>query len=186
MVTKLVSVMLDLAREMLPLGGNEWDTLSLAYNRKIGNIMPRGVPRNGDALRRKFKSLKNVKKPTGDPNIPAEVKDAKHIQWAIESKSSVQNMDDDDDGEDMEEEDDDESQWIGESQFNNNSGRQKYWHVRATFVFNADMAQYKQQRTRMLIQMRTVMLKRTQKLKTPTILFRKCPHPPPPTCPSLA
>lgn len=44
-----------------------------------------------DALRNKFKALKNVKKPTGDPAWPPEVVRAKRNRRAIEKKVVLNN-----------------------------------------------------------------------------------------------
>lgn len=90
------AVLLDLTEEMLPLGGNHWNELALAYNREVPEVYPRGVSRNAEALKRKFKALKNMSKPTGNPDCPPEVMRAKRLQYAIESKASIPTMDDDD------------------------------------------------------------------------------------------
>ena len=112
-----VAVLLDLVEEMLPLGQSDWDALTLQYNGKVSN------PRESDQLRRKFKALKNVSKPTGafkaylfrlqlfivyigDPTCPIEVKRAKRIHYLIEGKQDVQefveeDVDDDSSKEDL-------------------------------------------------------------------------------------
>ena len=54
-----VSVLLDLVEELLPLGQSDWDALTVFYNEKVN------YSRESDQLRRKFKALKNVAKPTG-------------------------------------------------------------------------------------------------------------------------
>ena len=77
--------------------------IALLFNRSF-----RGSEREGDDLKNKYKKLKNVKKPTGDPSCPPEVVRAKRIQRIIEEKMDVQELgseedphrnDDDDDGE---------------------------------------------------------------------------------------
>jgi hypothetical protein len=75
-----------------------WNAIELEYNR-LNPLRPRDV----DALRIKFKSLRNVQKPTGDPTCPPEVVRAKRAQANMEAKQSVVTMDDDEDEEDEEE-----------------------------------------------------------------------------------
>ena len=41
--------------------------------------------RNADALKSKFKTLKNTRKPTGDLTCPADVRRTKHLQRDIET-----------------------------------------------------------------------------------------------------
>ena len=81
--------------ENLPCGGNEWEAVAMRFNRSL----PNGVAsRDADSLKAKFKSLRNVKKPTGDPSCPEEVKRAKRAQYSIEARMGVSNMDDDEGG----------------------------------------------------------------------------------------
>ena len=48
-----------------------------------------------ESLRRKFKALKNVMKPTGDPTCPPDVIRAKHIQRRIEERMGVAELNED-------------------------------------------------------------------------------------------
>jgi len=50
-------------------------------------------------LRNKFKALRSVRKPTGDPDCPPAVKRAKRIQREIEENLDVGNYDDGMEGE---------------------------------------------------------------------------------------
>jgi hypothetical protein len=86
-----VNLLLDQILEILPCGGNEWESVSVLYN---SNRLAWMSDRDGESCKTKFKSLKNVKKPTGDPTCPPNVKRAKRIQYQIESKISVATMDD--------------------------------------------------------------------------------------------
>jgi hypothetical protein len=109
-----VKLLLDLIEEKLPLGSQEYETLiEPEYNKAVSPDRSRSA----EDLRNKFKKLRNVKKPTGDPSCPEEVKRAKRIHRKIEGRMAVadfnQSDDDDDDEEDNEsggdeEEDDDE------------------------------------------------------------------------------
>jgi hypothetical protein len=77
--------------EKLPQGPNEWNDVTFQYNAEVSADRAREM----DHLRDKFKKLKNTRKPTGDPNIPWEVREAKKIQMAIEAKMDPTHLDDD-------------------------------------------------------------------------------------------
>lgn len=66
-----------------------WNAVMILYNSNSGR------PREMEALRGKFKSLRNCQKPTGDPTCPPQVIHAKRIQRLMEAKQSVTAMDDD-------------------------------------------------------------------------------------------
>lgn len=80
--------MLDLNESSLPAGGDDWNGIATTYNSFFGN----GGRRSSDELRNKFKSLRNVKKPTDDPTCPPDVKIAMHIQKSIERSMDVQSF----------------------------------------------------------------------------------------------
>ncbi|KAF0733673.1 hypothetical protein AaE_009182 [Aphanomyces astaci] len=63
-------LLLDCIERLQPLGGNHWDTVQSQYNTLSE---PSWIARDSDSIRRKFKTLKNVRKPTGDPDCPVEV-----------------------------------------------------------------------------------------------------------------
>jgi hypothetical protein len=86
-----LNAMLTLVEEFLPLGSDHWENVAFEYNKKVSSDRVR----NADSLRKKFKVLRNVKKPTGDPDCPIEVKRAKRAQYAIEAKMGVENFDSD-------------------------------------------------------------------------------------------
>lgn len=106
------------------MGGQQWESLALNYNRNLPANWP---ARDSDSLRRKFFSLKNIKKPTGsvasncffsfltnstalthlftgDPKIPPEVRRAKLLHKEIENKSGSAVFDDDEGSEKDEDE----------------------------------------------------------------------------------
>ena len=66
--------------------------------------------RDMDSLRNKFKSLKNSRKPTGDPNCPIDVKRAKSIQRLIDNSSDTVGFDDDEEEEEENDDSDEEAQ----------------------------------------------------------------------------
>lgn len=66
-----------------------------------------------DSLRTKYKTLRNSKKPTGDPDCPIEVKRAKRAERDIQNKMGVEDFDDDshqsdDDEDDLSDDNDDD------------------------------------------------------------------------------
>ncbi len=67
--TAHVFKLLELAGNSLPLGIDEWDLIATTFNLYFGAASSR----SGDDLKNKFKSLKNSKKPTGDPECPPEI-----------------------------------------------------------------------------------------------------------------
>ena len=105
-MTEEVTILLDKVDEYKPRGTNEWEAVTRAYNiSRLSIESLNGRPeRDVDSCKTKFKALKNVRKPTGDPSIPPDVKRAKQIQYQIESRMSAVNFDDND----AQEEDDDD------------------------------------------------------------------------------
>lgn len=104
-----VNTLLELVETMLPIGQNEWESVVVLFNRSMYNLVgTNAVPRDYESLRNKFKSLRNNKKPTGDPTCPPEVRRAKRAQREMEKRMSVADLDDDaadeEDGEEEEEE----------------------------------------------------------------------------------
>jgi hypothetical protein len=86
-----VRLLLDIVEDILPRGGNEWTLCANQYNSKR---QPWMAERDDDQIKNKYKALKNVKKPTGDPTIPPLVLRAKRIQNDIETKICVATLDD--------------------------------------------------------------------------------------------
>jgi hypothetical protein len=77
-----IDAFLDLMEDNLPIGPQEWDDVTEFH-------ADRFLLKNQDSqsLRRKFKELVNSKKPTGDPNCPPHIRQAKLIQKRIIAKS---------------------------------------------------------------------------------------------------
>ncbi|RHY08250.1 hypothetical protein DYB37_009695 [Aphanomyces astaci] len=98
-------LLLDCIERLQPLGGNHWDTVQSQYNTLSE---PSWIARDSDSIRRKFKTLKNVRKPTGDPDCPVEVVRAKRINRLIESRMAVVDMESDKDSEHAPIDDDDD------------------------------------------------------------------------------
>jgi hypothetical protein len=83
-----IDKMLELIEESHPCGIDEWDLIAASFNSHFGN----GENRSGEDLRNKFKALKNVRKPTGDPDIPPNVLRAKLAQKEIEARMCIQTL----------------------------------------------------------------------------------------------
>ena len=99
-------VLLDKVEIHLPRGGEEWVTVSTDYNitrLQLPTLVSR-PERDADSCKTKFKALKNVRKPTGDPTCPPQVKRAKLLHKKIEERISVADFDDDNDEEEDEQE----------------------------------------------------------------------------------
>ena len=82
-----VDKLLDIIEDELPYSGDDWDCVQGRHakaccntNSEIENKCP------VDNLKRKFSSLYNNKKPTGDPNCPPEVSHAKRWWKIIQSE----------------------------------------------------------------------------------------------------
>ncbi|ETV73050.1 hypothetical protein H257_12086 [Aphanomyces astaci] len=83
-----VHVMLDAVEVHLPWGPAHWDIIRETYNTSIQ--ANDGWPaRDVDSIRRKFKVLRSIRKPTGDPMCPPTVTRAKRLQQAIEAAMGV-------------------------------------------------------------------------------------------------
>jgi hypothetical protein len=61
-----------------PLSLTEWGVVAAKHAVRFG-----ARERDGESLRRKFNLLANKRMPTGDPNIPWDVKEAKRIRWQM-------------------------------------------------------------------------------------------------------
>ena len=89
-----ISVMLDLVEALLPMGQDDWMELALQHNRHMLSFNPTGnSARTHESLKQKFKTLKNSKKPTGDPDCPPEIVRAKRCSRDIEQNMAVADMD---------------------------------------------------------------------------------------------
>ncbi|KAG9415596.1 hypothetical protein AC1031_009039 [Aphanomyces cochlioides] len=83
--------MLDLVEDIKPLGKNGWLRVERAFNAS------HFVPRDADALKRTFVTLKNHPKPTGDPDCPPEVARAKRICRQLDNHAAILPLSDDPD-----------------------------------------------------------------------------------------
>ena len=121
--TANTTYLLDLIEEIEPCGAEEWNSVASRYNAHFG-----GESRSGDDLKNKFKTLKGVKKPTGDPSCPPEVIRAKRLQKSLERRMDVQTLEDDDDNlddrmDDDQHNDDNDNEEIGDNEeINDNDG----------------------------------------------------------------
>ena len=85
-----LQVLLAIIRELKPCGAYEWDKVAASYNL----TRPEGaVERNAESCKNKFKGLKSSNKPTGTPDCPWEIKEAKAIQRELEARQSTMDTD---------------------------------------------------------------------------------------------
>ena len=75
--------LLKLVRDKLPSGGEDREWVTQQYNDVFGK---KGRFRDKESLKRRFAALHNRRTPTGDPDCPDEVKEAKHLMIAIQQK----------------------------------------------------------------------------------------------------
>ncbi|GMF50216.1 unnamed protein product [Phytophthora fragariaefolia] len=73
------------------LGKDEWERLAMSYNSTRQRVAPE---RDFESLRRKFKVLYSMWKPTGVQERPPHIKKAKEVKLAIDAKANVVVMDD--------------------------------------------------------------------------------------------
>jgi len=83
-----LEALLDIIEEVLPRSPNEWEAISRHH---IENY----PGHTQDSIRRKFNSLANHKKPTGNPNCPPAVCRAKHIFALIRDRMDISDGEDD-------------------------------------------------------------------------------------------
>lgn len=79
--TTEVESLLEVIEEVLPIGQNEWDTVLHQHQSRYPDY-----DRTRDSIKRKFASLYNSKKPTGDPTCPPTVRRAKQLFNLIKEK----------------------------------------------------------------------------------------------------
>ncbi|ETO63888.1 hypothetical protein F444_18479 [Phytophthora nicotianae P1976] len=73
-----IDKLVDCVRSVKPIGANEWEEVleqyqqyAAANGRAVWNLI---------SIKKKFQSLINAKKPTGDPDCPKYVRDAREVQ----------------------------------------------------------------------------------------------------------
>lgn len=76
--------LLELIEEVLPIGMNEWDAVLARHVSRYPEN-----DRTRDSIKRKFASLYNSKKPTGDPNCPPTVRKAKQLYNLIKERMDI-------------------------------------------------------------------------------------------------
>ena len=103
-----VQALLDTIERILPVGGIQWHAVLLEHERQFPELR-----RTKDALKRKFAALYNTKMPTGDPNIPPDVLQAKRLYEEIKKNAEVCiGGGDDDEAEELVEYPDDDDEYI--------------------------------------------------------------------------
>jgi hypothetical protein len=83
-----IDCLLEIIDEVLPIGPNDWDRVT----KRHVSFYP-GLGQTRESLRRKFSSLYNHKKPTGDPTCPAYIRNAKRIWECIKEEMDVSDGD---------------------------------------------------------------------------------------------
>jgi hypothetical protein len=73
---------LDIMEGVLPIGGEEWDEVFQQHS-----VLYPG--RDINSLRRKYGALYRKGIPTGDPNCPPEVRQAKRVKYKIGDKANI-------------------------------------------------------------------------------------------------
>lgn len=96
-----IDSLLDVVEEILPIGPNDWDRVAERHC----TYYP-GLGRTRESLKRKFASLYNHKKPTGDPTCPAVVRRAKRVWELIKAEMDISDGEREDDHEEENEDED--------------------------------------------------------------------------------
>ena len=92
------TTLLKTIERVVPIDAEGWNEVHDAFNSKH---TPRGV----ECLKRKFNKLANKTAPTGNPNMPEDVKLAKSIKGKLFRRSLAMNLSEDEEEEEEEEED---------------------------------------------------------------------------------
>ena len=96
------NLLLDFIEELKPMGRVEWETLLDKFNRRV----PAERERDVKSIQAKFSKLHSKQMPTGDPNMPADVRRAKKLHHLIMEASDMVDVEEmsDDDGVEVEDE----------------------------------------------------------------------------------
>jgi hypothetical protein len=79
--TSELESLLEIIEDILPVGPNEWEAVLARHETRYPDM-----DRTKESIKRKFSSLYNAKKPTGDPTCPPTVRSAKRIFNMIKEK----------------------------------------------------------------------------------------------------
>jgi hypothetical protein len=71
-------------RKYIPIGGDQWKKVAEEFGK-----LSKEHERDETSLKKKFMNLANSKAPTGDPNCPVDVKEAKFLYRLIVDKAGV-------------------------------------------------------------------------------------------------
>ncbi|KAA1078092.1 hypothetical protein PGT21_050331 [Puccinia graminis f. sp. tritici] len=86
-------------KHVLPLGSNDWNRVHELYEQYAA--ANGRTPRDPDPLKTKFKALVASKKPTGNPDCPVWIREAKRANMMIKDRAKSLAFVDDDDEEDI-------------------------------------------------------------------------------------
>ncbi|KAA8894120.1 hypothetical protein FN846DRAFT_895384 [Sphaerosporella brunnea] len=78
------SRLLDIVDDVHPIGGDMWERVAARYSKRAEEASRK--PRDSKYLKKVFQDLGNCKKPTGDPDRPPNVTQAKQIERDIEAE----------------------------------------------------------------------------------------------------
>ena len=104
-----LDLLLESVREILPISGREWEEVATRHASYFADSR-----RTGEQLKKKYNRLAKTKIPTGDPNCPPSVREAKTISRLIVEKTDGTTGDEyeifspDDDGDNGDEDDDED------------------------------------------------------------------------------
>ncbi|KAA1084474.1 hypothetical protein PGT21_028738 [Puccinia graminis f. sp. tritici] len=100
--------LVNFVKHVLPLGSNDWDRVHELYDQYA--LEAGRVSRDPDPLKTKFRAMVASKKPTGNPDCPVWIREAKRANIMIKDRACSIAFVDEDDGE---EESDDERNGVG-------------------------------------------------------------------------
>ena len=75
---------LSSAEQKHSMGLGQWEAVAIEYN----IYFPQN-PRDAESLQTKYKSLKNAKKPTGDPECPVPMRRVKRLQRELSCRCQL-------------------------------------------------------------------------------------------------
>ena len=62
-----VQKLLEYVKEVLPMGPDQWEDVGVLFR---NHFIGAPYPRETESLKQKFKTLRNLRKPTGNPTCP--------------------------------------------------------------------------------------------------------------------
>jgi hypothetical protein len=75
----------NFVKHVRPLGSNNWERVHDLYNQYA--LETKRSPRDADPLKTKFRAMVASKKPTGDPDCPIWIREAKRANMMIKDRA---------------------------------------------------------------------------------------------------